>query len=127
MQTDSSILIAAKPGLMRDGFQAVLAAIPQTTVMDPADDGASALRAVAERQPVLILLDTNLPDNQVWMLLERVKTRWPHVQCLILAVDRRQQQTARAAGADRVLIKGCPAKEFYAITNELLSRQRIGQ
>ena len=127
MQTGPAILIAAKPGLMRDGFQAVLTAIPRAKVMDPADDSASALRAVAERQPALILLDTNLPDDQVWTLLEQVKAQWPHVQCLVLAENRRQRQTARAAGADRVLIKGCPAKEFYAITTELLARQRVGQ
>ncbi|MCP4544412.1 MAG: response regulator transcription factor [Chloroflexi bacterium] len=122
MQTNPSILIAAKPGVMRDGVQAVLTAIPRAKVMDPADDGASALRAVADHQPALILLDTNLPNHQVWTLLEKVKTQWPQVQCLVLADNRQQRQTAQAAGADHVLIKGCPAKEFYANINGMLSR-----
>ncbi len=124
MQTAPSILIAAKPGVMRDGFQAVLTVIPQAKVIDPADDSASALRAVAEYRPALILLDTNLPDHQVWTLLEQVKAQWPQVQCLVLADNRQQRQTAQAAGADRVLIKGCPAKEFYANINGMLSRHR---
>ena len=122
MSTDALILIAAKPGVMRDGFQAVLAAIPQVKVIDPADDSASALRAVAEHQPALILLDTNLPDCQVWTLLEQIKTRWPQVQCLVLADNRKQQQTAKTADADGVLIKGGPAGEFYAAINRLLLR-----
>jgi DNA-binding NarL/FixJ family response regulator len=105
MPTDVLILVAAKPGVLRDGFQAVLAAIPRTKVIDPVDNSASALRAVAEHQPALILLDTNLPDYQVWTLLEQIKT---------------QQQTAQAADADGVLIKGCSAREFYATINKLL-------
>ncbi len=124
MQTDPSILIAAKPGVERDGFQAVLMAIPRAKVMDPANDGAAALKAVAEHRPALILLDTNLPDYQVWTLLKQVKAQWPQVQCLVLADNRQQRQIAQAAGADHVLIKGCPAKEFYANINGMLSRHR---
>ncbi len=124
MQTDPLILIAAKPGVERDGFQAVLTAIPQAKVMAPANDSASALRAVAEHQPALILLDINLPDYQVWTLLEQVKAQWPQVQCLVLADNRQQRQIAQAAGADHVLIKGCPAKEFYANINDMLSRHK---
>jgi len=124
MQTDPAIMIVAKPGVERDGFQAVLTAIPRAQVMDPAGDGVSALRAVAEHHPALVLLDTNLPDSQVWTLLEQVKAQWPQVQCLVLADNRQQRQTAQTAGADRVLIKGCPAKEFYANINGMLSRYR---
>ncbi len=124
MQTDPSILIAAKPGVERDGFQAVLTAIPRAKVMDPANDSAATLRVVAKHQPALILLDTNLPDYQVWTLLKQLKAQWPQVQCLVLADNRQQRQTAQAAGADRVLIKGCPAKEFYANINGMLSRHR---
>lgn len=122
MPTDALILVAAKPGVLRDGFQAVLAAIPQVKVIDPVDDSASALRAVAEHQPALILLDTNLPDYQVWTLLEQIKTQWSQIKCLVLADNRQQQQTAQAADADGVLIKGCSASEFYATINELLSQ-----
>jgi DNA-binding NarL/FixJ family response regulator len=120
MPTDVLILVAAKPGVLRDGFQAVLAAIPRTKVIDPVDNSASALRAVAEHQPALILLDTNLPDYQVWTLLEQIKTQWSQIKCLVLADNRQQQQTAQAADADGVLIKGCSAREFYATINKLL-------
>jgi len=122
MRTNPLILIAAKPGVERDGFQAVLAAMPQIKVIDPAGDGALALRAVAEHRPALILLAVNLPDLQVWTLLEQVKAQWPQVQCLVLADNRQQRRVAQAAGADHVLIKGCLAKEFYANIDSMLSR-----
>lgn len=122
MPTDALILVAAKPGVLRDGFQAVLAAIPQVKVIDPVDDSASALKAVTEHQPALVLLDTNLPDYQVWTLLEQIKTQWSQIKCLVLANNRQQQRTAQAANADGVLIKGCSASEFYTTINKLLSR-----
>lgn len=122
MQPDVLVLIAARPGLIRDGLQAVLAAMPQIEMMDPVDDGPSALKKMAEHQPALVLLDTNLPDDQVWTLLQQIKARWPQIQCLILADSGRQQQTAQAAGADGVLIKGFPTKELYASVKRLLSR-----
>lgn len=124
MQTDPLILIAARSGRMREGYQAVLTVIPQTRLMEPVDDATLALKMVAEGQPALVLLDTNLPDGQVWMLLEQIKTRRPQIQCLVLVDNVRQLQTAQATGADGVLIKGASAERFYATIDELLSRHR---
>ena len=122
-------LLAAKPGRVRDGLQALLAAMPQIETIELANDSASALRMIARHWPALVLLDTNLPANGVWTVLEQVKTRWPQVRCLILTDNNRQRHMAQAIGADAMLIKGFPAMELFGAIKQLLSKneQRAGQ
>lgn len=145
MQSDVLTLVAARPGRVRDGLRALLATIPWLKVIGQADDGASALEIVAEHQPALVLLDTNLPGGEpfdggrpvrgrpvhgrpvrthsgAWAVLKQIKARWPQVRCLVLTGNGRQGQTARAAGADGVLIRGFSTAELLTAIERLLSR-----
>jgi DNA-binding NarL/FixJ family response regulator len=119
MSGDVVTLVAARPGRVRDGLQALLAAIPQIEIIGHADDGASALECVAEHKPALVLLDTNLPDGQVWTVLKQIKMRCPQARCLIISDTSQQRQAAKAAGADGVLLKGFLAAELVAVIKEL--------
>jgi DNA-binding NarL/FixJ family response regulator len=95
--------------------------MPLIDGIEQADDGATALRMIAERRPTLALLDTNLPDDKVWVVLRRIKTQRLQTRCLVLADNSRQRQTAQVAGADGVLIKGFSTRELFAAIEELLS------
>ncbi len=119
MNGDISTLIAARPGRVRDGLQALLAAIPQIEMIGQADDGASALKSVVEHRPALVLLDTNLPGNEVWAVLRQIKAQWPQARCLIMSDSGQQRRAAQAAGADGMLLKGFLAAELLAAIKEL--------
>jgi len=119
MNGDISTLVAARPGRVRDGLQALLAAIPQIEMIGQADDGASALKSVVEHRPALVLLDTNLPGNEAWVVLRQIKAQWPQARCLIMSDSGQQRRAAKAAGADGMLLKGFLAAELVATIKEL--------
>jgi DNA-binding NarL/FixJ family response regulator len=77
---------------------------------------------VVEQQPLVVLLDTNLPGEQGWGVLEQIKVQRPHTRCLVLADSVRQRQTAWAAGADGVLLKGFSTAELFAAIDRVLSK-----
>ena len=89
-------------------------------VVGQVDDIPSALEIVGERRPDLVLLDTNLPSGQAWALLRAIRTRDVPTQCLVLAYDFRQQETATSKGADAVLLKGFSTAELLATVEDLL-------
>lgn len=109
------ILIVARPTRVRDGLEVLLRTRSEIEVIDCIDDPSSALRMVIERPPALMILNTNLPNNQVWTVLKQVKAEWPQIRCLVLTDDARQKQTAEVAGADAVLLNGFKMAELFAV------------
>ena len=116
----ASALLAARPGRMRDSLRALLAACPRIGAVDKAGDGAAALRRVAGQRPALLVLDTNLPDGAARKVLGQVRSRWPETRCLVLVESVRGREIAKAAGADRVLVRGFSTSELYVMIGELL-------
>lgn len=121
MESKVTALIISRPGQLRDSLQVLLAAIPQVEVVRPADDSQSALMIGTGCYPGLVVLDYDL-NHDSDAALRHIKAEWPHMQCIVLADDERDQQAARAAGADIVLMKGVLASKFYATIEELLSK-----
>jgi DNA-binding NarL/FixJ family response regulator len=119
---DISVLIAARPGRMRDSLLAVLKSVPRVSVVGQADCGASALSMIAVSRPALALLDTNLPDGEVTAVLEQIKTLEPRCRCLVLADEMRQLRDAVSAGADAALLKGFPAARLFEVIENLMGR-----
>jgi len=119
MDNDILTLVAARPGRVRDGLQALLEAIPQIEMIDHVGDGASAIKSVVEHRPALVLLDTNLPGDEVWAVLRQIKAQWPQARCLIMSDSGQQRRAAKAAGADGMLLKGFLAAELVAVIKKL--------
>jgi DNA-binding NarL/FixJ family response regulator len=76
----------------------------------------------AASRPALLVLDTSLPGGAAWSLLKKIKSRWPHTHASWnMAKSARQRETAQAAGADGVLVKGFSTAELYVMIDELLA------
>lgn len=101
-------LIVTHRGSLQNGLQALVTSIPQVDIIGQVDDGSQALAIIQELHPDLVLLDTNLPGNEEWQVLEQMKTLRPETRCIVLADDVRQQQEATQRKADVVLLKGFP-------------------
>jgi len=125
MENNASALIVVRSPRIREGVRALLKSIPYLEIIDQADDGPSALKMVADHHPALVLLDSNLPDEEAWAVLKQTKALWPQTQCLVLATSAEQQWIAKAAGADEVLLTGFPASKFFTVIDGLLSRQQV--
>jgi DNA-binding NarL/FixJ family response regulator len=116
-------LIVAKPGRVRDGLQALLTAITEIDSVEQMDDTTSALRRITEQRPDLVLLDFSLTGDEPQAILKRIKAESPQTRCLALADDVEEQQIAKAAGADAILIKGFPAQRLIETVRRLLPPQ----
>ena len=99
-------LVVARPGLVRDGLQAVLSAVPGVEALDPADCAASALERLENHSLCLTILDSSLSEEELCTTLRMIKEQWPHVWCIVVAGSPRQGRVVQTAGADDVLVEG---------------------
>jgi DNA-binding NarL/FixJ family response regulator len=113
--------IVARPGPLRDSLQALMKTIPQIEILAETTDPSALLRMGAKIQPDVVLLDADLPREQVWSALREIREEWSRTRSIVMVEDSQQQQKAQAAGADVALIKGYPAARLIAAIRELLS------
>jgi DNA-binding NarL/FixJ family response regulator len=114
-------LIVSQPGPLRDGLRALLTAMPQIEIIGETNDSASVLGILQKHCPTLVLLDADLPGNEVWHGLETIKADWPEIRCIVLSSTVEQQQAAQLAGADSAPLKGFLAEKLYTTIEKLLS------
>ncbi len=118
------VLVAARPGRMRDSLQILLKMVNGINVVGHADDSSSAVRMVSMHRPALLLLDTNLPGEEISTVLKQIKANGSRSRCLVLVDSVQQRRDARTAGADVALIKGFPAAKLFEVIKGLLSEQK---
>ncbi|MGB5746290.1 MAG: hypothetical protein WBM69_04865, partial [Desulfobacterales bacterium] len=76
-------LVVARPGLVRDGLQAVLSAVPGVEALEPADCAVTALAQLENHSLCLAILDSSLPEEELCTTLGVIKGQWPHVWCIV--------------------------------------------
>ena len=62
-------VIALRPGVMQEWLRAILTDSGQVVVTGSAGDGLSALGMVCDKQPVLLVVDSNLLDDEALSLM----------------------------------------------------------
>ena len=122
-KTKFQTVIVSRPGIMRESLRAGLAGASQLEIIKSVGDGLSALDAIREHQPNLVVIDSNLLEDEIQTLLRHVKQTWPAVCCLVLTVTVRQEKWATANGADAVW----PRHHSLRDLNELLTTICPGQ
>ena len=104
--------------LERVGFKVVRAA-----------SGGEALRAVADWQPQVVLLDLNLPDMTGLQVLERLRAASPSSEVIMLtghgSIDTAIQSIR--AGAFDYVSKPCPLDELEVRLQRALERQSLSR
>jgi DNA-binding NarL/FixJ family response regulator len=123
-KSQTRVLIVTHRGSLQNGLQALVMSIPQVDIIGQVDDGSQALAIIQEHRPDLVLLDTNLPNNEEWQVLERIKTLRPEIQCIVLADDVRQQQEATTLEADVVLLKGFPPAKLAETIETIVTTEK---
>jgi DNA-binding NarL/FixJ family response regulator len=113
-------LIVARPGPLRNSLQSLMTTMPQIEILAEATDPSALLRMGAKIQPDIVLLDADLPEEQVRAALRQIKEEWCHTRSIVLVEDSQQQQEIEAAGADVALVKGYPAAKLIGAIEGLL-------
>jgi chemotaxis response regulator CheB len=110
-------IVVSMPGTMQESLQANLDAMPGVKVIALAGGCLSAVRLVQEKQPDIVVVDSNLSEDEVLAFLNDVKRLQPKIRVVVLTHTTRQQRRILGGGADAVLSRWSPAKEF---TNAVL-------
>jgi DNA-binding NarL/FixJ family response regulator len=84
-------------------------------------EGESAIKALAEQTPDVVLMDINLPGISGVDAVKRLKPQLPHTQFVMLTVyeDSDHIYNALAAGATGYLLKETPRQELLRALEEV--------
>jgi two-component system nitrate/nitrite response regulator NarL len=93
--------------LFRRGIIALLARIPDFTVVGEAADGLDGIKAVAAQRPDVVLLDLNMPGISGIETLQAILREAPATPVVMLTVSEEGEDlmTALKAGAQGYLLK----------------------
>ena len=117
----NSALIVAKRPEIRDGLKALLMASPQVGSIIQAANAPEALQIIHWLCPTLVLLDANLVQGTIQELQEQIMVQCPRCRYIVLIDEAHQRQEAEAAGAEAVLLKGCPTSKLMETITLMLA------
>src|SRR5215471_12324400 len=80
------ILLVDDHPLVRNGLRALLASVPDTTVVGEAANGEEAIDRAAELQPDIILMDLHMPGLNGVEATRRILQASPHIGILVLTM-----------------------------------------
>ncbi len=101
------ILIADDHPMFRKGLRALLATLPQVTVVGEAASGPEAVRLVGELHPNLVLMDLQMPGGNGLAAVAQIATTYPHIHILVVTMfeDDDSVFAAMRAGARGYVLK----------------------
>lgn len=98
-----STIVASVPGVAEQSLRATLESLPSVQVVGTVSGCLSALQMVRNSQADLVVLDSNLPLEDVREFLRQLEQEGLETQSLVLAATNGQVCYALAAGADVAL------------------------
>jgi DNA-binding NarL/FixJ family response regulator len=109
------ILIADDHPLVRDGIRAVLDTQPDLVVIGEAATGAEAVELAAELRPDVTLMDLQMPHLDGPSAIERIRSRDPRANVLVLTTYDTDADITRAidAGATGYLLKDTEREQLF--------------
>jgi DNA-binding NarL/FixJ family response regulator len=90
-------------------LQVLIQARPQIETIHLVEDSTTVLDLSPEILPALILLDDEMPGDELRKVLSQFKATWPRTWCVVFLEAEQDRQQAVDAGADVVLLKGMRA------------------
>ena len=114
-------VIVSRPGIMQQSLRASLAACRGIVVVATSGDGLTALRQVALHHPDMLVIDSNLLDEEVEALLAAAKTEHSTIRCLVLTRSSQHTQQIMAWGADAVARRDESAQQLQSTLARLVN------
>lgn len=118
--TTAPILIVAPPSRLRAGLHAIVRDVTQAENVEQVDQAPVVLQILQQHPQTLVILDIDLPNNGAVTLLDQIKSRWPHVCCVLLVNHFKDRTCACGTAADAVLVKGFSTTAFMETIDKLL-------
>jgi DNA-binding NarL/FixJ family response regulator len=96
-------VIVSRRGSRRRKLEAIISAMPGLTLSGWAENLGTALRLIGTCRPNLVLLDTDLAENEAWILIRQIGSSWPAMSLIVLAYDDNHFDHAVELGVEFVL------------------------
>lgn len=112
-------VLASAPGIAEQSLRATLESLPSVRVIGTAAGCLSALQMVYDMQPDLIVIDSNLPFEDVQELLRQLKQEGLGTRSLVLSATSSQLRRALVAGADAALRRDASFGQLSAVVDGL--------
>lgn len=110
------VMLVDDHNVVRQGLKMFLATQPDIEVVAEADNGQSALTAVAQQHPDVVLMDLVMPQLDGIATTQQIKSRYPDVEVIALTsfVEDAQVAAVIKAGAIGYLLKDVQPTELAA-------------
>jgi len=114
------VAIVSRPGIMQQSLRSSLTACSSLVIVASFGDGLTALNQLAQLLLGILVIDSNLLDEEVDALLAAVKNRQPAIRCLVLVRSGSRQRQLLTHGADAVISRSESAQELLAALSRLV-------
>jgi DNA-binding NarL/FixJ family response regulator len=117
------VLLADDHPLVRAGVRRVLEGVPGVELVGEAESGAATLRALAESQPDVLLLDLNMPDGDGFSVLREARGLAPDAHIIVLTMHAQPEYVTRAVreGANGYLLKDLAVQDLVAAIDAVMA------
>ena len=114
------VLLAVKPGPLRDGLDALLYATPGVQLVAHANDTNASLQFCQQHPTELIILEVKPGDQGLLVTVPEMKALCPQVQVVAMIHDEQDREPAEQAGADVVLTSTVRATKLKEVLAEIV-------
>ena len=120
------ILLADDHARFRQEIKKLINGIPGVRVTAEVGEGHELYALLEKSPPDLILLDISMPDLQGMKATKEIKSKYPEVKVIIMAMDGGDEYLSHAiaAGADGILLKQYIARDLETAIQELRRGQQ---
>jgi len=111
---------------MRSGLEAMLESEPGYEAVGVAADGTSAMRAVTELQPDIILMDLTMPRTNGIDAIAQIKRQHPHIKIVALTFHKEDEyiRATLESGADAYVLKDDSRTELFSALANVVSGKK---
>jgi len=115
------VLLAVKPGPLRDGLDALLYATPDAQLVAHANDTDACLLFCQQHPTNLLILEVRPGDRDLLMKVPDMKALCPQGQVIALIHEEKDREPAEKSGVDVVLTTGMRAAKLKEKITEIVS------
>jgi len=107
-----SVLLVSLPGNLRNSLLSMLNSLPDIEIVGSASGGLSAYELLKVQDVKLVVIDANLPKDEVLALLHHIRMSKTEVRSVVLTMTTKKSAEFTSAGADVVLPRSSTARRF---------------
>jgi DNA-binding NarL/FixJ family response regulator len=98
-----NVLLVSHPGILQHILRETFTNRSDLDTVEVANGCLSAIEMIRQKQPDLVVIDSNLPEAETRALILWMKNEQQHIRSLALAETTQQLKKSSSMGADMVL------------------------